>query len=228
MSGTQVVVFDVNETLSDLAPVSQRFADLGVPELIAKVWFASLLRDGFALTAADGFARFADIADGVLRAVLAGLPLDRDMDSAARHVLDGFAELDIHPDVADGVRALRAAGLRLVTLTNGSTDVAERLLTKAGVRSEFEQLISVDSAGVWKPAPGSYRHAAEVCGVPLNQMLLVAVHPWDIDGAARAGMHTAWINRSGAPYPPYFTAPELTLTALTQLADQVNQSQPRA
>lgn len=221
MSGIQVIVFDVNETLSDLAPMSRRFADIGAPELLAKVWFASLLRDGFALAAGDGYAPFADIADGVLRTVLADVDIDRDIDSAVRHVLDGFAALDVHPDVPDGIRALKAAGLRLVTLTNGSTDVAERLLSGAKIRSAFDQLISVDSAGAWKPDPRSYRHAAQVCAVPIDQMLLVAVHPWDIDGAARAGMRTAWLNRSGAPYSGYFIEPESTLSALTALPEQL-------
>jgi 2-haloacid dehalogenase len=48
-------------------------------------------------------------------------------------------------------------------------------------------------------------------------MLLVAVHPWDIHGAARAGLRTAWLNRTGAAYPAYFEAPEITVTALTEL-----------
>jgi len=49
---TQVVVFDVNETLSDMAPLAQRFADIGAPPALARLWFAALLRDGFARTAA--------------------------------------------------------------------------------------------------------------------------------------------------------------------------------
>jgi hypothetical protein len=35
-------------------------------------------------------------------------------------------------------------------------------------------------------------------GVAPELMLLVAVHPWDIHGAAQAGMGTAWVNRTGA------------------------------
>ena len=51
--------------------------------------------------------------------------------------------------------------------------------------------------------------------------MLVAVHPWDIDGAARAGLATAWIDRTGAPYPEYFTAPDLAACSLVELADQL-------
>ena len=54
--GASVVVFDVNQTLSDLAPMARRFADVGAPEHLAKLWFATLLRDGFALTARRGAA----------------------------------------------------------------------------------------------------------------------------------------------------------------------------
>lgn len=45
-----LVVFDVNETLSDMSPLAARFEDVGAPSLTAQIWFAELLRDGFALT----------------------------------------------------------------------------------------------------------------------------------------------------------------------------------
>lgn len=216
---TTVIVFDVNETLSDMKPLAQRFVDVGAPELAAKVWFASLLRDGFALAVGGGFERFGLLGEGALRVALANTALDRDVDAVVRHIMDGFGELGVHPDVPEGVRRLRETGVRLVTLTNGSVDVSERLLTRAGIRSQFDQLLSVESAGVWKPARGAYEYAARTCGVPAEEMMLVAVHPWDIDGAARAGLRTAWIDRDGTPYPPYFTPPELTVAALTGLAE---------
>lgn len=218
MSTPSVVVFDVNETLSDMAPMALRFADVGAPEHLAALWFATLLRDGFALTAAGTTESFGRLGQGALRSVLAGVPLDRDVDEAVEHVLAGFAALALHPDVPDGVRALRRAGLRLVTLTNGATSVAERLFSDAGIRGEFEQLLSVEDAGTWKPGRAAYAYAADACGTQLGDMLLVAVHPWDIDGAARAGMSTAWVNRGGKPYPDYFSPPASAVSSLTELA----------
>jgi 2-haloacid dehalogenase len=216
-----VVVFDVNETLSDMAPMASRFADVGAPGLVAKVWFAALLRDGFALTAAGAKERFAVLAADVLYTMLAGVELDRPVDAAVEHVLGGFAQLTVHPDVPDGVRALRATGRRLVTLTNGASEVADRLLTNAGIRAEFEQLLSVEQATAWKPARAAYDYATTVCGTEPADMLLVAVHPWDIDGAARAGLHTAWINRAGARYPSYFTPPLHTVAGVGELVDRL-------
>jgi 2-haloacid dehalogenase len=215
------VVFDVNETLSDMAPMAERFAEVGAPELAARLWFAMVLRDGFAVAAAGGNERFARLAEGALRVVLAGTSLNRPADEAAAHVLSGFARLGVHPDVPEGVRILRRQGLRLVTLTNGSADVADGLLTRAGLRGEFERLLSVEDAAAWKPAPAAYAHAARACSVSMEQTLLIAVHPWDIHGAHQAGMRTGWIARQQTPYPDYFAAPDLQAQGLAALAEQV-------
>src|SRR5947207_13425203 len=118
---------------------------------------------------------------------MAGVTLTRQSAEAADYNLAGFGGLSVHPDVPDGVRLRRAGGLRLVTLSNGSADVASRLLAGAGIGGEFEQLLSVEDADAWKPAPAAYAHAARACSVPIGQMLLVAVHPWDIHGAHQAG-----------------------------------------
>ena len=215
-----VIVFDVNETLSDMTPMADRFAEIGLPRHLAATWFASVLRDGFGLAAAGTLVPFAKIASGVLRPVLveAGVA---DVDGATSTVMSGFTSLSVHPDVPDGVRALRAAGLRLVTLSNGSASVAEGLLGRAGLSGELERLLSVEDAGIWKPARGAYEYASQVLGTPLESMMLVAVHPWDTDGAARAGMQTAWINRGSAPYPDHYTPPTLTASGLQDLAQQL-------
>jgi 2-haloacid dehalogenase len=138
-------------------------------------------------------------------------------DEAVDHIMRGFMLLDVHPDVPDGVRSLRAAGYRLVTLTNGATRVAEQLFARAGIHEEFEALLSVEDASAWKPAASSYKYAARVCGVNISELVVVAVHPWDIHGASRAGLGTAWVNRSGGPYPGYFANPDHVIEDLGDL-----------
>ena len=79
----------------------------------------------------------------------------------------------------------------------------------------------MQDAGVWKPACAAYEYAARSRGTALGEMLLVAVHPWDIDGAARAGMSTAWINRADSAYPEVFTSPTWRASTLLELAEQL-------
>jgi 2-haloacid dehalogenase len=218
MSGTpMVIVFDVNETLSDLSVMQTRFAEAGAPAELAPLWFATVLREGFALATTGNAARFADIGVEVLAGMLDAAGVDDPHDIAAG-LVSSMAELPLHPDVIPGIRALREAGHRLVTLSNGSAEVAERLTSAAGIVGEFAGFLSVEDASAWKPHRAAYQYAAHQCQIPEERMLLVAVHPWDVHGAARAGMRTAWVNRTGASYPSYCASPDLTVTTLVDLA----------
>jgi len=216
-----VLIFDVNETLSDMSPLAQRFEDVGAPGHLAALWFAGLLRDGFALTVAGVGKPFADIGAEVLRAALHDKRLTSSLDAAVDHIMGGFSQLDVHADVPEGIRALRRVGLRLVTLSNGSSAIAEGLLQRAGLQDHVERFLSVDAAGIWKPAPGSYAYALRECRVAPVDAMLVAVHPWDTDGAARAGLASAWVNRGGATYPAYFRSPDLSVASLVELAERL-------
>jgi 2-haloacid dehalogenase len=217
----RLVVFDVNETLSDMSPIAECFERLGLDPREAESWFAGVLRDGFALTSVGVNPAFAKLASESLRTRLSGHEsIALDIDEAVTQVMSTFTALPVHPDVVPGIRALQRGGVRLVTLSNGSASVAEGLLERAGVGDAFERLMSVESARAWKPHPASYAYALEQCHIPAGEAMLVAVHPWDLDGAARAGLRTGWLNRAGAAYPSYFRSPEVEATDLVALADR--------
>ena len=171
-----VIAFDVNETLSDLSPLGARFLEVGASASAAPLWFACVLRDG-------------------------------------------FASLELHADVANGIDRLHEDGFRLITLSNGAASLADRLLTSGNVRDRFERLLSVEDAGAWKPAARAYEYAAQECDVKPEDMLLVAVHPWDVHGARRAGLRSAWVNRSGGAFPATFLEPTYTIAGVDQLAE---------
>ena len=214
-----VIVFDVNETLSDLSALGARFVEVGASASAAPVWFAAILRDGFAQVITGENPAFAEVARELLWAQLSVAQVNRSVAEAVDHVMDGFAGLELHADVASAVDRLHQDGFRLATLSNGATSVADRLLTSGNVRECFGRLLSVEDAGAWKPSPVAYRYAASELGVAPEDMLLVAVHPWDVDGARRAGLQSAWVNRSGASFPAIFTEPTYTVSSLEELAE---------
>ena len=133
--------------------------------------------------------------------------------------MDGFASLELHADVASGIDSLHEDGHRLATLSNGAASVAERLLTSGNVLDRFERLLSVEDAGAWKPSPVAYRYAATELGVPVEEMAMVACHPWDVDGARRAGLQTVFVNRSGGPFPATFLDPTYTVAGVDEIAE---------
>ena len=216
-----VIVLDVNETLSDLRPLAERFVEVGAEGGAAQSWFAATLRDGFALSIADTRPVFAEVAREAARELLSRARLDRPLDDAVQHVMDGLHDLPLHRDVGPALQRLSAYGFRTVTLSNGSTSVAHRLLERAGLLEHVEQLFSVEEQTAWKPASAAYGYPAAQLGVAPWDMVLAACHPWDVDGAIRAGLRGVWVNRAGAAYPGTFTPPTATVTDLTQLIDVV-------
>lgn len=66
-----IVAFDVIETLFSMEPLRTRFQEAQLPPDKLELWFAKILRDGFALAAADVFQPFQQVAAGTLAVLLA-------------------------------------------------------------------------------------------------------------------------------------------------------------
>lgn len=213
-----LVVLDVNETLSDLAPMTAAFEQAGLPGFGVEGWFSGVLRDGFALTCVGENPSFAELAVDGLRQRLGDAD---DAGTAVEQVMSAFTSLPVHADVAGGLRRLREHGIRVVTLSNGSASVARGLLERAGLLDLVEALLSVEDAGSWKPHAAAYEHALRATGTPAGQAMLVAVHPWDVDGALRAGLQAGWVDRRGVPYPTTFLGPTVQAPDLVSLADRL-------
>ena len=212
-------MFDVNETLTDLAPLMGVFEEIGLGGAL-RWWFAVLLRDGFALAASGDAATFGDLAKAALDEVAAqsGRSLS---DTAGPQVLEAFGRVPVHPDVSPALGRLKSAGVAAFALTTGSAPPARRILAAGGVEDLFTDVLSVDEVGHWKPRPEPYRYAAEVAGVPVDRVALVAVHPWDLHGAACAGLTTGWVNRDGRQYPAVFRAPSVQSTDLEGVVERL-------
>jgi 2-haloacid dehalogenase len=207
-----VVAFDVNETLFSLDRLGPAFAEAGLDPATVSLWFARLLRDGFALTAMGEYRPFADLAADALRGLAPDLTTE-----AVEQVLAAFRQLEPHPDVEPALRLLADAGVSAVTLTNGSAKLVQGLLGRAGLSGYVRQSLSVDDVRVWKPAPQPYQYAAHVLGVDPTRLALVAAHPWDCAGAHAAGLRSGWVNRTDGPWPHAFPPPDVAGTDLSQV-----------
>jgi 2-haloacid dehalogenase len=194
----EVVAFDVNETLLDLAPVRTTLVELGEPEHVLPTVFARTLLTGFAAAATGGWCRFRDAFTSALAQTTGLAAADRE------RVADAFGELTPHPDVAPALRQLAEAGVRAVTLSHGSPGVAEAGLERGGVRPLVERSLTSEAIRAWKPNREVYLWAAGSCGVAPDRLALVAAHGWDVQGAQKAGLTGAWFPRSERAYPAVY------------------------
>jgi D-glycero-D-manno-heptose 1,7-bisphosphate phosphatase len=116
-------------------------------------------------------------------------------------------EVVIAPDVADGLRRLKAAGFRLVVVTN-QPDVARGTLAQAAVESIHRWLGSQlpldefracfhddgDECGCRKPRPGMIVDAARDAGIDLAGSFMVGDRWRDVEAAQRAGCTPVFID----------------------------------
>lgn len=181
---------DVNETLLDLSGLQPAFASLGLPEA-GPLWFARTLRNGFALAASGDCHSFADVA----RATLVSLDPARLKPRDADVILDAFTRLTPHPDVAPGLRLLADAGLPVMTLTVGDAETVARIFDAHGLGDLVVGHLSAADFGRWKPAAAPYLAGCLALGLSPRDVVMVAAHSWDVHGAHRAGLRTAWITR---------------------------------
>lgn len=217
----RLIALDVNGTLSNPEPLRDLFAAAGAPESALDTWLASTLRDGFALTAAGSYAEYEAVAADTLAEVLAAAALpDDEREGARARILDAFGRLPVHDDVGPGLDEIRARGAAAVTLTNGSVEYAERLLERAGLGELVDAHYSVAEVGCWKPDRRVYQHLVEQRGAA-GSTALIAAHPWDVDGAKRAGLAAGWLNRAELPYPASLEPPDAVGTTLAAVVDRL-------
>ena len=213
------VVFDVNETLFSLAPVSERMVAVGLDADRLESWFRAILVDGIGAAAAGRFVSFSSLARDHLAVELRRADLEAS-EEVISDILGGFARTEAHPDVRPALERLAAAGVRTATLTNGTVAVTRSFLERAELASLVDEVWDVEEAGSWKPAPAAYRWAVARLGLPARRVAMVAVHAWDVQGAMAAGLVGAFLQRAGAaPYPPSLPEPHHRETSLLRLVE---------
>lgn len=216
----KALVFDVNETLLDLAALDEPFRAAFGSADARREWFQQLLRSMLVSTITGPYVEFPKLGRAALDLVARrrGRALD---DAQAKTILSRVRELPAHPDVRPALERLRAAGLRLATLTNSTAEVAEAQLRSAGIRELFERVLSADSVKRLKPAREPYLMAAAELGVAVADVRLVAAHDWDVAGALAAGCAAAFVGRGGALPDPAFPTPDVAGPDLATVAEAI-------
>jgi 2-haloacid dehalogenase len=187
------VLFDLNGTLVDPA---------GIGEPLMPAAFEEAIQLAMVTTLTGAQAAFKDLIGAALRRRLRLAGRDA---AEAEPALERLAHMPAYPEARGALETLSAGGVHVGVLTQSSADAADALLRNAGLRDALELVISADDAGAFKPDPRVYRLALDRVG----PAWLVAAHWWDVAGAARAGMRTAWVARHDRLYPDVAPEPDV-------------------
>jgi 2-haloacid dehalogenase len=202
-----ICVFDINETLLDIEFVAPLFKRLFGDSRVMREWFGQLILYSEAMTLSGRYTTFFTLGQGVLEMLgsIHNLSIQKDDIEELRTRL---LTMPAHPDVPAGLKQLKDAGFRLVSLTNSPPDPQTNPLKHAGIDGWFEKSFSVDRARRFKPAPQVYHMVAEELDAPPAAICMVAAHVWDTIGAQSIGCSGALIARPGNATLPVHSLPQ--------------------
>jgi 2-haloacid dehalogenase len=215
----EVLAFDLYGTLVDpiaIAGELGRFLGESSGAEAAVLWRGKQLEYSFRLTAMGCYEDFRWVTARALGFALAAVGTHLPERETGR-LVELYDHLRPFPDAVPALRALAGLGYGLAVLSNGTPAMIENCLANSGLGEFFGQQISVDEVHVFKPSPVVYRHAAGRLSRPAGQVRLITSNAFDCVGASAAGMRTAWVNRSAAPFDTIGQPPDLTVAALDQL-----------
>jgi len=213
---TQVIVFDVYETLLDMTDIEREINLILDSRRAYTVWFGLFNQYCFADNSLDTFHDFISIAKAALQ--MTGQQLGRPVsDANAENVLTLLKHLPVHEEVQESLSALADKGYRLAALTNVPEKVVCERMERTGLISYFEKVLSAEKVKKYKPEKIVYQWASEKLMADLKNMLMVTVHGWDIAGAANAGMKTFFLKRDRQILYPLSPAPDMTCRSFAEL-----------
>ncbi|WP_411281090.1 HAD-IA family hydrolase [Gemmatimonas sp.] len=187
----RAIVFDLLTGLLDSWTVWNAVAG---DDALGMRWRAAYLRRTYA---EQRYAPYLDIVAAAARDV--GLP-----STIADALAAQWGTLAPWPEVSAVLSALRES-TPLGVVTNCSQALGERAALAVGV--PFDVVVTAEAVGFYKPNPRCYLAAAEALGAAPADVLFVAGSPFDVVGAAAAGMPVYWHNRIGLSRPSGVTMP---------------------
>jgi 2-haloacid dehalogenase len=119
--------------------------------------------------------------------------LDVEADDDTRdQLVRAWHKLPAWPDSVSRLARIRTK-YTTAALSNGGFALLSRLVKGAAL--PFDCILSAELAQTYKPDAAVYHTAARLLDVAPEQVLMVAAHKWDLDGARAAGLRTAFVNR---------------------------------
>jgi 2-haloacid dehalogenase len=224
MSGKPgVLIFDVNETLIDFEVMHPLFERIFGDKRALREWLGHLIMYSMTLTLSGVYRDYFSLGQGLLKMV-GDIHKVKVTPEDIEAIRQAMLTMPAHPDVEAGLKKLKGAGFRMVTLTNSPFNPKGKTpLESSGLAGFFERQFSIETARSYKPSQILYHMVGQELDVAPADCCMVACHVWDTIGAQSAGLAAGLITRPGNALLPIDGLPQPNVVAsdLPALAEQM-------
>jgi 2-haloacid dehalogenase len=219
LTGIRACVFDAYGTLFDVGSVARGAQEaLGEPwERFSDLWRAKQLQYTWLRGLAGRHADFWQVTGDALDFAMAAFG-HRDP-ALRKRLMDLYLRLSVYPEVPDLLRCLKARGLKVAILSNGTPAMLASAVGHGGLRGLVDLVLSVEEAGVYKPHPAVYALATRHLSLRPEDICFLSSNGWDAYAAKACGFRVLWCNRSGQPSERLPWTPDGEIATLAPLPD---------
>jgi 2-haloacid dehalogenase len=210
-------VFDAYGTLYDVHSLVTLAEELAPKQgaVLSQVWRSKQLEYTWlsALMASPAVARqdFAALTTRALDYAVAHLMIPL-RDAERQRLVAAYRTLAPFADAAETLAHL--APRPRVILSNGTLEMLRPLVAQSPLAPHIDDILSVDDARTYKPAPAVYQLAVDRLQMPAEAIAFVSANGWDAAGAKAFGFTTFWINRQGVPIERHAPEPDFVVATL--------------
>lgn len=216
------LVFDAYGTLFDVHSVTETCERLfpGKGGSLSQLWRTKQLEYTWQRSLMGRYADFNRVTEDGLRYACGALAL-RYSQGALDTLMEAYRHLKPFPDAVAALSALKARA-KLAILSNGTPAMLQAVIANSGLKTTFDAVLSVDPAGIFKPAPRVYQLAADHLHMPKDEIGFVSSNGWDAAGAKAFGFQVFWVNRTALPVEELDAMPDAVLKNLGDLPAALN------
>ena len=221
LPGIEACVFDAYGTLFDVNSAARSAQDeLGARwQPLADLWRTKQLQYTWLRGLGGHHADFWTVTSDALSFALESLQLDDAV--LHRRLMTLYLSLNVYPEVRDTLERLKAGGLKLAILSNGTPAMLAAAAANSGIADLLDAVLSVEEVGVYKPHPSVYRLASDRLQLAPERICFLSSNGWDAYAAKAFGFRVLWCNRYKQAPERLPGTPDAQIETLAALPDVV-------
>jgi len=222
LNGIEACVFDAYGTLFDVSSVARGAQDaLGDRwQALSDLWRTKQLQYTWLRGLAGHHAEFWQVTGDALDYAMTTLNIE---DRTLRdRLMNLYLSISAYPEVPAMLAALKAKGMKLAILSNGSPSMLAAAVENSGIAHYFDTVLSVEEVGVYKPHPNVYGMVPRSLGVAKENVCFLSSNGWDAFSAKAFGFQVLWCNRFAQASERIPAVPDGEIKDLSALPDWVS------
>ena len=220
MKKIKAIIFDAYGTLFDVNSAAEKCKEkLGDKwEGFANYWRTTQLEYTWLRSLMRRHKDFWQITEDSLDKSMNFYNIDNSMRS---ELLNLYKVLSPFTEVRDTLIKLKQSNYKLAILSNGTPDLLNELVVSNQLKDIFDDIFSVEEAGIFKPDSKVYDLPINKYNIEKNEVLFLSANTWDVSGAGNYGYNTVWVNRNKNIFDKLDFEPKQQISNLSELLDLI-------